>query len=301
MVDILSKISTHRRAIAQAIVTLGSQNSIDAIVNKKVPKGDVIEMSKTAGLFAVKKTSDVIPDCHPLPIEYTKITHEIKDLQIIIKVEVHSIYKTGVELEAMYGASVTAMTIYDMLKPIDNGISIDKICLLEKEGGKSDYRSISGKGLRAAVLLISSTVASGKKEDSAGQFLLTVLKKNEFENIHYEILKDNSDELITKTKELAEKVDLLIICGGTGFSKNDTTPEKIKPLLDIEIPGIMEYARKYGQERTPYAMFSRSFAGLIKQTLVLAIPSSTKGVKESTDALFPSVLHSFKMIKHKES
>src|SRR5574343_1047956 len=108
MVDILSKIITHRKAIARAIVTTSSSNTIDAIVNKKVPKGDVFEMSKTAGLLAVKKTSDVIPDCHPLPIEYTKVSHTVNGLQVTIDVEVHTIYKTGVEVEAMYGASVVA-------------------------------------------------------------------------------------------------------------------------------------------------------------------------------------------------
>ena len=160
MVDILSKVITHRKAIAQAIVTVSSQNTIDAVVNKKVPKGDVFEMSKTAGLLAVKKTSDVIPDCHPLPIEYTKITHTINGLQIIVNAEVHTIYKTGVEVEAMYGASVVAMTMYDMLKPIDKGITVDKICLLEKEGGKSDYRNDTGEGLSSAIIVISDSISS---------------------------------------------------------------------------------------------------------------------------------------------
>jgi len=300
MVDILAKTNTHRKAIAQAIVHVSSQETIDAILNKQVPKGDVFEMSKTAGFFAVKKTSDVIPDCHPLPIEYTKITHTVKGLEITILVEVHTIYKTGVEVEAMYGASVTAMTMYDMLKPIDKGITINHIGLIEKSGGKSDFRKDSGEGKRSAVLVVSDAIASGKKDDTGGQYILSILNKNKLENISYDLLPDKEDILIQKVKELAGKTDLLIISGGTGLTKTDKTPEILRNLIDTEIPGIMEYARNYGQNRSPYSMFSRGFAGLIGSTLVLAIPGSSNGARETMDALFPYVLHSFKMLQTKK-
>lgn len=129
MVNITHKSSTLRKAIAEAVLSVSSQETIDAIVNNRVPKGNVFEMAKTAGLFAAKKTSDVIPDCHPLPIEFTSIQFEIKDLDIHITSEVHTIYKTGVEVEAMHSASVVALTIYDMLKPIDKNIEIKNIRL----------------------------------------------------------------------------------------------------------------------------------------------------------------------------
>src|ERR1700739_908914 len=134
MVDITHKTNTLRQATAQAIVRVSSQKTIDAIVNKTVSKGDVFEMAKAAGLFAVKRTSDVIPDCHPMPIEYTAIRYAINKLEIIIEIEVHTIYKTGVEVEAMHGASIVALTMYDMLKPIDKGIEIHSVKLIEKKG-----------------------------------------------------------------------------------------------------------------------------------------------------------------------
>ncbi len=137
MIDITHKEKTHRTAIAQAVVTVSSEATIQSIKNKTVPKGDVVEASRIAGLFAVKKTSEMIPDCHPLPIEFTEVRHQIKELAIFIEVEVSTIYRTGVEVEAMHGASVVALTLYDMLKPIDKEISIEKIRLLEKRGGKS--------------------------------------------------------------------------------------------------------------------------------------------------------------------
>ena len=138
MVDITHKKATLRTAIAQAIVQVSSEDTIKAIKNNTVPKGDVFAMSKAAGLLGVKKTADLLPDCHPLPIEYTDISYAINGLKITVLITVKTIYKTGVEVEAMHGASIVALNMYDMLKPIDKGIEIQNIKLLKKTGGKSD-------------------------------------------------------------------------------------------------------------------------------------------------------------------
>lgn len=140
MVDITTKTPSLRTAMAQAIVKVSSLDTILAIKNNTVPKGDVFAMSKAAGLLGVKKTPDLLPDCHPIPIEYTAIDFEINGLEIKIMVTVKTIYKTGVEVEAMHGASVVALNMYDMLKPIDKGVEIHRIKLLEKTGGKSDIK-----------------------------------------------------------------------------------------------------------------------------------------------------------------
>nr|MBA4167653.1 bifunctional molybdenum cofactor biosynthesis protein MoaC/MoaB [Chitinophagaceae bacterium] len=129
MVNITHKNVSLRKAVAVAVVRVSKQETIEAVQQRKVPKGDVFEFARAAGLLAVKKTSDVIPDCHPLPVEYTGITYSIDGLNISIAVEVHTIYKTGVEVEAMHGASIVALTMYDMLKPIDKGIEIIHIKL----------------------------------------------------------------------------------------------------------------------------------------------------------------------------
>ncbi|BFP40758.1 cyclic pyranopterin monophosphate synthase MoaC [Flavobacteriaceae bacterium GF1] len=141
MVDITQKQNTHRTAVAQAIVKLGSLETVRAIEEKRVPKGDVFAMSRAAGFLGLKKTPELLPDCHPLPIEYAGIEYEIDGLNVVVKVTVKTFYKTGVEVEAMHGASVVALNMYDMLKPIDKAIEIQQIKLLLKTGGKSDIKS----------------------------------------------------------------------------------------------------------------------------------------------------------------
>lgn len=296
MVDITNKIVTHRSAIAEAIVAVSKQETIDAILNKTVPKGDVFEASRVAGLFGIKRTSDMIPDCHPLPVEYAAVRHRIEGLQIIIETEVHTLYKTGVEVEAMHGASVTALTIYDMLKPIDKGIEIKNIRLVSKKGGKSQYADILHKKLKTAVVVCSDSISAGKKQDFAGKAIIAKLEKVNVDTEDYTIIPDEIPAIQAKVQTLCDdKFDLIIITGGTGLSPRDVTTEAIRPMLDREIPGIAEAARQYGQQHMPYAMLSRSIAGLKGKTLILALPGSTRGAEESMDALFPYILHIFKV------
>ncbi len=296
MVDITNKIITHRSAIAEAIVAVSKQETIDAILNKTVPKGDVFEASRVAGLFGIKRTSDMIPDCHPLPVEYAAVRHRIEGLQIIIETEVHTLYKTGVEVEAMHGASVTALTIYDMLKPIDKGIEIRNIRLVSKKGGKSQYADILKRKLKTAVVVCSDSISAGKKQDFAGKAIIAKLKKVDVDTEDYTIIPDEIPDIQVKVQSLCDdQYDLIIITGGTGLSPRDVTTEAIRPMLDREIPGIAEAARQYGQQHMPYAMLSRSVAGLKGKTLILALPGSTRGAEESMDALFPYILHIFKV------
>ena len=297
MVNITHKQVSLRQAIATAIVHVSLPATIAAIKNKTVPKGDVFEFSRAAGLLAIKKTSDVIPDCHPLPVEYAAISYEVKDMQVHITVEVHTIYKTGVEVEAMHGAAITALTMYDMLKPIDKNVEISTIKLVSKKGGKTDYVNNENKPLRIAVIVCSDSIAAGKNEDISGKTIIGKLKGFDLTVDNYGIIPDNIEQIQNKIKQLTkEEFDLILITGGTGLSPKDVTPEAIKPLIEREVPGISELMRSYGQQRMPYAMLSRSISGFINKSLVIAMPGSAKAAAETMDALFPQVLHVFKVV-----
>ncbi len=298
MVDITHKNNTLRIATAQAIVKVSKPETIEAIINDKVPKGNVFAMSKAAGLLGVKKTPDLLPDCHPLPIEYTGIDYDINELEITINCTIKTIYKTGVEVEAMHGASIVALNMYDMLKPIDKGVEIHHIKLLNKKGGKSDFKDRFRNELTASVIVCSDTISAGQKEDKAGKAIIANLEKNNVAVKAYEIIPDEKEIIQQKTKSYVNQgVDLIIFTGGTGLSKRDVTPEALNEIIDRKISGIEEAIRSYGQDRTPYSMLSRSVAGTINKTLVLALPGSTNGAKESMEAIFPSVLHIFGILK----
>ena len=293
MVNITHKSSTLRKAIATATVQTSLQSTIDAVEQRKVPKGDVFEFARAAGLLAIKKTSDVIPDCHPLPVEYAAITYLVEGLSLHISVEVHTIYKTGVEVEAMQGASVAALVIYDMLKPIDKNVVIQNIGLKEKKGGKSDLKKFQ-QDLTCAVIVCSDRVSKGEKQDTAGKSIIAALEKFELNCNHYEVIPDDFDLIQKTAQKLADTgYDLVILTGGTGLSSRDVTPEAINPLITQHIPGIMEVARNYGQLRTRYAMLSRGVAGFIENTMVLTLPGSQKAAEETMEALFPQLLHVF--------
>jgi len=297
MVNITHKSESLRKAIATAVVQLSSIATVEAINNHQVPKGDVFSFAKVAAFFAIKKTSDMIPDCHPLPVEFSDVQFEIIGLQIHISVEVHTIYKTGVEVEAMHGASIAALTLYDMLKPLDKGIEILQIKLLNKTGGKSDKKWLPSKPIHAAVVVCSDSVFQNRATDASGLALIEKLKTYAIDTAYYKIIPDEPVSIEQELHDLIlQKINLIFFVGGTGVSPRDITVETIGPLLEKELPGVMETARNYGQTRMPFAMLSRSIAGTIGDSLVLCLPGSTMAAVEYADALFPQVLHVFNML-----
>jgi cyclic pyranopterin monophosphate synthase len=136
MVDVGGKEVTERRAVAEASVSM-SDVLVDSIVAGELPKGDVLAVARVAGIMAAKKASDLIPLCHPIPIDSVEISLEPTGHGILVVASVTTTDRTGVEMEAMTAASVAALTIYDMVKGVERGVTVESVRLLKKTGGRS--------------------------------------------------------------------------------------------------------------------------------------------------------------------
>jgi len=263
MLDISQKVSTLRSATARAILRLAPA-TVALVREGKVPKGDPLEVARVAAVQAAKQTPQLIPYCHLLPLDYVGVEFEIAEDRIEVEVTVKAVYKTGVEMEALTGASVAALVLYDMLKMLDQTMEIAAVRLVSKKGGKGDFREPSSPPRRAAVLVMSDSVAAGKKSDEAGRTIVQRLEREGLEIADYRIIPDDgaliAETLIAYANR--DRLDLVLTTGGTGFSPRDNTPEAMLRVIEREIPGIPEAARAYGQARTPYSMLSRGKAGL---------------------------------------
>ncbi len=138
MVDVAAKAATHRRAVARCVVRMEPQTAA-AIAHGVVSKGDVLAVARVAGIMAAKRTSELIPLCHPLMLSSVAVNFEIGEAQVDIEAEVHCTDRTGVEMEALTACSVAALTIYDMCKSADRGMVVDQLALYEKHGGRSGH------------------------------------------------------------------------------------------------------------------------------------------------------------------
>lgn len=297
MKDVSGKIDSLRTALAKAIVT-ASPEAVAAAREGKTPKGAVWDIARAAGIIAAKKTAELIPYCHPIPIDHVAIEFEAAETNIVISSSVKAIWKTGVEMEALTAASVAALTVYDMLKPIDDSITISSVRLVEKKGGKSDFRERVIP--TAAVLVASDSVAAEKKEDKSGRLIAERLASMGAEVKSYLVVPDDKDQIARTIKGLvAEGIGLIVTTGGTGAGPRDVTVDAISGIIERKLPGVAEAMRAFGQRRTPYAMLSRGIAGVIGKTVIVTLPGSSKGVTESMDAIFPHLFHIYPMIEGK--
>jgi cyclic pyranopterin phosphate synthase len=141
MVDVAGKEVTDRRAVARALVRM-SPATAAAVAAGDAPKGDVLGTARLAGIQAAKRTSDLIPLCHPLPLTFVGVEVEVDAAAglVTLTAEARATARTGVEMEALTAASVAALTVYDMVKGIEQGVEIASVALLAKTGGKADYR-----------------------------------------------------------------------------------------------------------------------------------------------------------------
>jgi len=312
MRDISHKQITLRTARAVAIIFC-SENSIELIRSNELPKGNLFDVARAAGFLGAKLTPQLLPHCHPVTIDAMDFTFNFisKELHselfaedilnrtgIVILGEAKSIGRTGIEMETLTAVSVAALEIYDMLKPVDTKLEISNIRLLEKKGGKSDRNRYIEESPSCAVLVCSDSTARGEREDKSGLLISDMLKKVKGNVLHYKILPDDKEAIQKQIKDwVSEDIQFIFTTGGTGLGPRDNTVSAVKEILERDADGITEAMRTFGQMRTPLAMMSRSVAGAIGKTMIITLPGSPNGAKESLEAILPGVFHARKMME----
>lgn len=297
MKNVVDKIETLRVAKAESTITLAPE-SLKRLLENDLPKKDVLVVARIAGVAAAKKTCELIPYCHGIPIDGVDIDYEILTDRIRVMTTVTAIWKTGVEMEALLAASVASLTVYDMLKVIDKNMEITATRLIEKTGGKSDFIETLPKNFRAAVLVTSDGTYEKKREDKSGKIIVEKLHDLGVSEIEYVILPDDVLRVREQIKSFCDAgVQLVLTTGGTGLGPRDVTVEATAPLIEREMPAVMQTLRDYGQRRTPYSMLSRGLAGVRGGTVIVNLPGSSRGAEEGMNAIFPALLHVYKMMR----
>jgi len=301
MFDVGHKPETYRIAKAQAILKVKPE-TISLIKKGKTPKGDIFETAKVSGTLAAKKTPDLLPYCHPLPLDNVTIHVSLHQNTVEITAETETVWKTGVEMESLTAVSIAALSIYDMLKPIDDSLVIESIKLLSKKGGKSDFQQKFDKKLSAAILVTSDSISSGAKSDQSGKIIAERLEKLGIDVAVIKIIPDDVNQIESLLKQFCDeqKIDLVLTCGGTGVGPKDVTPEATIKVLEKQVTGVAEMLRNYGQRRVPFSMLSRGLAGIRGKSVIVNLPGSTSAVIDAMDSLFPGILHIFKMMENEE-
>lgn len=311
MRDITHKQITLRTAKATGILFCSPQ-TIELIKNNELPKGNLFDVARAAAFIGAKATPQLLPHCHPVNIDGMDISFEFLDSEkhsslfeasifnksgIVITGNAKSIGRTGIEMEMLTAVSVAALEIYDMLKPVDQQLEIGNIKLLEKKGGKSDRSKFTGSTSKCAIMVCSDSTAEGKRSDSSGKLIQQMLEAAHATIIDFIILPDDPIKIQAQVKKwVSEKIDFIFTTGGTGLGPRDNTVNAISEILEKEAPGISEAIRNYGQMRTPLAMMSRAIAGSIAKTLVVTLPGSPDGARESLEAILPAVFHASNML-----
>lgn len=287
MVDVGGKAVTQRTATASGrLVT--RPDVIELVRGDNLPKADVLATARIAGILGAKRTSELIPLCHQLPLSSVKVDFTFGESSIGITVTARTTGQTGVEMEALTAVAIAGLTLHDMIKAVDPAAVLTDVKLEDKTGGKHGHWTREGSTTvrpgTAAVLVASTAGAVGNREDTTGPIIRDWLTAQGYVVDEVRIVGD-ADIADGIANAVATGPAVLITTGGTGMSPTDRTPEATLAVLDREIPGIAEAIRARGLAKTPKASLSRGVAGTSNGTVIVNLPGSPGGVADGLDVL----------------
>ena len=316
MIDVGRKRPTRRRAVASGSIYMNTE-AFEKIKTGTLPKGDVLALAEAAGITGAKKTPDLIPMCHTLPLDQVTIHCALNEGEnsVTVYCQAAAFAKTGVEMEALAGANAALLTIWDLTKGTDPALRIGDVKLLVKTGGKSgvwinpdgipdwlteqlpDARNLAGK--QAAILVMSDRAATGDYEDESGPVLREALEQAGAKIIEQQIIPDDAETIAETIRNVCQKQkpDLLIAAGGTGPGPRDVTPDVLAEISDRMMDGLGDVLRAESLHYTDTAWLSRMTAAMVGATLVVAFPGSPKAVKECWEIIEPFLGDALNKIK----
>jgi molybdenum cofactor biosynthesis protein MoaC len=312
MVDTGTKSPTHRVCVASGRLRAAPETVL-ALQQGRLPKGNALPLAEAAGIAAVKKTADLLPLCHPLAIDAAHLRFEFEESAVRVVCEVRAHAKTGVEMEALSGVSAALLCLYDLTKGIDPVLEITDVRLLEKTGGKSGHWRHPNaetaapnpgpvdqpwRGIRTWILTLSDRCARGEQVDRSGPALEKKVLSLGGTVIKTRILPDDSKTLTSTLEEcLRAPGTLVLTTGGTGVGPRDITPDTLMAMGGKVIPGMGERMRRMGERHSLFAGLSRSEAFMWRENLLICLPGSEKGACESLDAISELVPHALQILQ----